>query len=399
MKETIKKRKKWLATGVFVLAAVLLVVFAIGRGLDKSSPSEITAPEDTSPEPEQGIEAWGEVSYGTVYDISIDFPSVVTDVNVREGDRVTLGQTLLTLDMTEYLGTLEKLRLKLEADKAQLGAVSQDTSALEADIAQTKKDIRTKTGELATGTNANLKMLQTALDLSQKQFESAKEDVSNYQALYESGAVPKETLDQYADILDQRQKAVSDAQESLSKARGDLQTALDQLNLSLKSKEVQLSQLKDANSANTAQQNTGVSASRIDLDIMRNKSVKDYISGNLIVSNVKNGIVQDIRVVNGTRLGMQNAPTTVLSLIDADSIVVSAEVDEEFIKNVVAGETVRIVPESDRDLTLPGTVTRISNVAVEKDGKRIVKVEVKPQDPDGVLKPGYSADVFFPVKK
>jgi hypothetical protein len=36
-------------------------------------------------------------------------------------------------------------------------------------------------------------------------------------------------------------------------------------------------------------------------------------------------------------------------------------------------------------------------VAVEKDGKRIIKVQVKPQDPEGTLKPGYSVDVYLPV--
>jgi len=53
---------------------------------------------------------------------------------------------------------------------------------------------------------------------------------------------------------------------------------------------------------------------------------------------------------------------------------------------------------SDNSLSIPGVVTQISNVAVEKDGKRIIKVEIKPQDPKGVLKPGYSTDVYFPVK-
>jgi HlyD family secretion protein len=56
------------------------------------------------------------------------------------------------------------------------------------------------------------------------------------------------------------------------------------------------------------------------------------------------------------------------------------------------------VPVSDSSISIPGTVTQISNVAVEKDGKRIIKIQVKPQDPDRELKPGYSVDVFLPTK-
>ena len=131
---------------------------------------------------------------------------------------------------------------------------------------------------------------------------------------------------------------------------------------------------------------------------MKSKSGKDYLDSNSIISNVKNGIVQNIGVINGTMLGAQNTPTRVLQLIDADSIIISAEVDEEFIKNVTLGEAVEIVPTSDSSISIPGIVTQISNVAVEKDGKRIVKVEVKPQDPEGELKPGYTADVYFTFK-
>ena len=111
---------------------------------------------------------------------------------------------------------------------------------------------------------------------------------------------------------------------------------------------------------------------------------------------MQNGIVQNIGVINGTILGVQKMPTRVMQLIDADTIVVSAEVDEEFIRDVELGGTVTIVPASDISLSIPGVVTHIANLAVEKDGKRIIKVEVKPQDPDGELKPGYSADVYFP---
>lgn len=78
--------------------------------------------------------------------------------------------------------------------------------------------------------------------------------------------------------------------------------------------------------------------------------------------------------------------------------MVSAEVQEEFIEKVSLGQTVKIIPTANKKVSISGVVTQIPDVAVEKDGKRIVKVLVKPQDPNGVLKPGYSADIYFPVK-
>lgn len=397
MKEMFLKHKKRILVATGLLIVLIMIGIISYNAIQAGKAKSLEALSSTA-EPDRRLNFWGEVKYDRIYDISIDFPSIVTDIKVKEGDHVSLGQVLATLDMSEYLGITDKLQQQLAAGQAGLQDIVQDTVALKADIAQTQEDVRTKTEELNNGTNADLKILQTSLELAKKEAENAKRDMKDNQALYDMGAVPQSTLDQYKDILAQREKALTDVENNIKKTKSALKTELDQLNISLKSKGAQLNQINNSNSANTAKQNSSVAVSRIDLDMMKNKSVKDYLNLNQIISCVKNGIVQNIGVINGTRLGVQNTPTMVLQLIDADSIAVSAEVDEEFIKNVTLGETVEIVPVSDSSLSIPGTVTQISNVAVEKDGKRIIKVQVKPQDPKETLKPGYSVDVFIPRK-
>lgn len=394
MIEWLLKHKKLALAGAGLLV-LLVAIGIIGYNLIRADKDKSLEAAATEPAPDYSLDAWGEVKYEKVYDINIDFPAAVTDVKVKEGDRVSLGQELVTLDMSEYLGMMDKLREQLAAGQAGQSTAKQDTGALSEDIAQLQKDIRTKTDELNKGTSADLKILQTSLELAKKGLENAKRDVRDNQALYDAGTISKSLLDQYVDILDQREKALSDIEININRTKSSLKTELDQLKISLKSKQEQLDQIENSNDANTAKQSSSVNVSQIDLDIIKNKSGKDYLDGSRIVSSVKNGIVQNIGVVNGTMLGAQNMPTRVLQLIDADSIIVSAEVDEEFIKNVTTGESVRIVPASDANLTIPGVVSQISNVAVEKDGKRIVKVEIKPQDPKGELKPGYTADVYF----
>lgn len=384
------------------IGASLLIVFIITGIMIYSF---IQANKDTdlnigSPVVKQDnrMDFFGEVKFEKVYDIIIDFPSAVTDVKVKEGEQVVKGQTLVTMDISEYLGAIDKLQQQLAAGQAGQQNTVQPTAALEADIAQLQKDVLTKTGELNNGTNADLKILKTSLALAEKQLETAKKDVKNNQELFDTGAVSKSTLDQYIDIMSQREKSLNDVKNNIEKTKSLLRNELDQLNISLKSKREQLNQIGKSNSVNTTTQNSSVAVSKIDLDIMKNKSIKDYLSTNKIISCVQNGIVQNIEVVNGTRLGTQNTPTRVLQLIDADSIVVSAEVDEEYIKNVKIGETVNIVPVSDSSLSIQGTVTQISNIAVEKDGKRIIKVQVKPMEHKEALKPGYSVDVYIPKK-
>jgi HlyD family secretion protein len=397
VKEMFIRYKKRILIGTGLLL-MLILIGIIGYNVIQAGKAKSLEAISSTSELDNSLNFWGEVKYDKLYDISIDFPSIVTDIKVKEGDLVSLGQVLVTLDMSEYSGTMDKLQQQLMAGKAGLLSIIQNTGALEADIAQTQKDIGIKTVELNSRTNADLKILQTSLDLAKKQVDNANRDVIDNQSLFDAGAVSKSTLDQYIDILNQREKALRDVENNLDKTKSNLETELNQLSILLKSKRAQLNEIKNANGANMAKQNSSVAVSQIDLDIMKNKNVKNYLNMNQVISSIQNGIVQNIEVINGTRLGVQNMPTRVLQLIDADSIMVIAEVDEEFIKKVALGEIVNIVPMSDSSISIPGTVTQISNVAVEKDGKRIIKIQVKPQDPDRELKPGYSVDVFLPTK-
>ena len=393
MKNWILSHKKVVVTA----GAFVVLIMALGIFIQKKNSIEAMREANTIVSDYQNseMEAWGEVMYSRVESISIDFPSEVTEVQVKEGERVTLGQTLVTIDLSEYNGNIEKLRQQLNANEAALASATQDISALQTDIANTQKDIARKSEEYNNGTNADIKLLNNSLNLAKKQLEDAKNDLQNYQSLYDEGAVSKNTLDQYVDIVNQRQKAVDDLDTSIQKTKIALKDELSLLNVSLKSKQAQLSQLQQGNTTNVAVQQSSVSVTEVDLNALMNKSLRDYIKDNQIVSNLNNGIVKNISIVNGSRLGTQGVPTQVLQIIDADSITVSAEVYEEFIGSVQVGDTVRIVPSSSPDLSLDGTVTHIPELAVEKDGRRVVRVIVKPDDPNNILKPGFTAEVYF----
>ncbi len=392
MKDWILSHKKQLS-----VAACAVVIFAVVLGIFahiKNKAAQIDASQAPASQADE-IDAWGEVKYTHMEDISIDFPAVVTDIPIKEGDRVTLGQPLVTLDLTEYNGDVEKLEQQLAANQAALPAAEQGISAMQSDVAQTGSQIARKTKEYNNGTNADLKLLQNSLGLAGQELATAKSDLKKYQALYDADAISLAELNQYKDAVDQRQKAVDDIQVNIQKTKMGLKEELDQLNVSLKSKQDQLSQAKLGNTANVAKQQGGVSAAQVDLDAMKAKTAKDYIKGSQIVSNIENGIVQNIAVNSADHLGVQGMPTNVLQIIDADTLTVSAEVDEEFIGSVKLGETVKIIPASAPDAKLTGTVIQIPDAAVEKDGRRIVRVLVKPSDPGRLLKPGYTADVYF----
>ncbi|HEX2985377.1 MAG TPA: efflux RND transporter periplasmic adaptor subunit [Caproiciproducens sp.] len=369
------KCKKYIA---LLLAALLL--FCVGCSNGKDSKQAIASVQNTGNK--NNIVVWGEVKYNDEYQINIDFPSTVENILVREGDSVTKGSTLLTLSSQDYKKNISKLKSQLDSARAAVGNV--DQGALKAEIDTLKDQISTKTAELNEGTNPDLKMLQTSLTQTDKDIGTAKSDLQKYQKLFSSGAISQSDLDKYSDVLDQRVNARSDIEEKIAKTKKALQDELDTLNTNLKYKEVMLNQQKDS-----------VQATAADLDVMDGKAQKAYLSGNNIISNLNHGIVRDISVVKGSVLATQYAPQKVIDLIDADSIYVSAEVPEEFIEQISQNSKVIIIPIANKSLKMEGHVIRIASEAIEKDGDRIVKVQVKPDDKDGILKPGYTADIQF----
>lgn len=372
------KYKKYLAG---FTAASLLLAFCIGCG-NKNSASTPSSATETSSAKTNDIVAWGEVKYNDEYQINIDFPSTVQNILVDEGDLVKRGDSLIMLSTDDYQKNIKKLQAQVDSSQAALNNVNQ--AAIEADIATLKSQISSKTAELDNGSKAELQLLQSSLTRANKEIKDAQNDVNKYQTLFHDGVISQADLDKYTDVLNQKQKAKTDIEDNLTKTKRTLQEELDSLNTSLKYKEVQLNQQKDA-----------ASAAQIDLDVMNSKAKKPYLSGNTIISNLDYGIVKEISVVKGSAVGTQYAAQKVIDLIDSSSIYVSAEVPEEFIRQISADSKVTIVPTANKSLKIEGKIMRIANEAIEKDGDRIVKVQVKPNDKENVLKPGFTADVHF----
>ena len=363
---------------ILVLAVILILCTGCSEGKKKEQP----AASDPTSDENRDIVVWGEVLYNDEYQISIDFPSTVTGISVKAGDSVDKGSTLITLFTEDYLNDIKKL--KAQADSAKAALSSNNEGAMEAEINTLKKQISTKNKELEQGSNPDLKMLQTSLTQAEKDVANAKSDLQKYQMLFSSGAISQSELDKYSDILDQKKNAKSDAGDRIVKAKEALQEELDGLDTKLNYKEVTL-----------CQQNDSAQMASAELDIKNSKMQKNYLSGNSIISNLNHGIVKEIFVVNGSVLGAQYAPQKVITLIDADSIYVSAEVPEDFITQISPNSEVFILPNADKNLKIKGQVIQIADEAIEKDGDRIVKVQIKLDDPDRILKPGYTADVHF----
>lgn len=324
--------------GMAVLVCLLLINVLTGCG-NKVQANERKVSETTAAERVSEISAWGEVKSNQEYQINIDFPAMVKGITVKEGDWVKKGDVLAELDMTEFNNQTANLENRISAGEEVLDKTQQNTVGVEAQIAQAQRNIK-----------------------------NAEKDVNNYQILFNSGGISQEELDDYKMVLEQKK------------------TELQVLN-------IQLEDIKRVNSSTYIQQSNEIIAMKNELQTYKNKKNKEYLKDGQLICYFENAVVKNLNVKQGSLLG--EAGTIVMELVDLDAVYVRAEVNEEFVKYLSEDKTVRIVPTKDMEINLSGKVMSISSTAVEKNGNRIVIIQVAADDPNRVLLPGYTADVYF----
>lgn len=127
-----------------------------------------------------------------------------------------------------------------------------------------------------------------------------------------------------------------------------------------------------------------------ELEQLMNQKIKKNIIGNELICTIENGIVSYIGYCEGDFVPGNKL---LLSIIDADSIIVKADVPEEFVKDIRIGNRVVITPPADRGRMYAGEVIRISNLATERNGTITVTVEMRVNDRDDFLLPNFNVDV------
>ncbi len=95
-------------------------------------------------------------------------------------------------------------------DIATASCENTDYAALQEQISVLKKQITYRQAELSDESSPDLQMLQTALSLAQEEAQEASEDLENYKALLESGAISESEYSAFSDAADRKNKAVSD---------------------------------------------------------------------------------------------------------------------------------------------------------------------------------------------
>ncbi len=131
---------------------------------------------------------------------------------------------------------------------------------------------------------------------------------------------------------------------------------------------------------------------RLEADVaaLRRDVERPFLDGTRVVVDLDRAIVTDLTVHRGDSVGPGRL---LLRLVDLDSLIVEADVPEEFIRDVRMGAPVTIIPLADPARESYGTVRRIAGMAVNRSGETIVPVQVSIDDDQGYLLPNFNVDV------
>lgn len=264
----------------------------------------------------------------------------VATVDVKVGDKVSVGQTLFTLDTKDYAPQLEQAEAGVKAASANLERTSD------------------------SGFTQQLLQAEQLVGKLQIQNNTVKDSYDRTQTLYSADAVSKKEFD---DV-----KAQYDA------ITIDLKNAQDGLEL-LKSKAGPQATMAAAAALDQAQ--AGVSAVQVQIN---NANITAPIAG----------VVSEKAVEVGQLAGGQSGSVTV---IDYSSLDAEINIPDKMLSKIQVGLSVPITINSSPDDKIVGVIESISPNTSSKNNFYVVKVKIDNSKDD--IKAGMFAKISLPAEK
>lgn len=285
----------------------------------------------------ESVDAFGVVSAKKDVAISVDFNARVDKIHVQAGEKVTEGTPLVDFDISELNNELNSKKRDLALYQEKLGQKNFDATKLSYDLEAAKEELQTL----------------------ERQFKGKE-------ALYDSGALSKDDFDAAKDSLIAKRNSVKNMSLNLTTANSNVVNE------------------------NTEMRNM-VEKLLEDIKRLEEKyEAANFVNGNQIASTLKNGVVSEVKGKEGSYVDRE---ITVMTLVDLDSRIVTADIAEEFISKIKVGQEAEIISQANPDKTYHGKISRVWGISIKKGGETIVPIEIELTDIDDALYLNFNVDV------
>ena len=196
-------RRDWVKNAIIAFLAVLLVLTFFSNTIMNYSLPEVAAQYPQSTTLTTKIRGTGTVEAAQSYNVTVQETRTVATVNVKKGDTIAAGDTLLTLDATESQ-ELQDARsslasLQLEYEKMQLPKSEEGAAAQALTISQAQAAV-----SRAETVLANARQYESDLKWYQDQEAAAKSDL----------ATKNQTKDYYTSLVDNLNSQINNVENT-----------------------------------------------------------------------------------------------------------------------------------------------------------------------------------------
>jgi HlyD family secretion protein len=263
------------------------------------------------------VTASGEIKPKNYINIGANAMGDITDLLVKEGERVRKGQLLAKIENTQPAADVDSQR-------ANLASAEADSAAAEAGLKSADDNITT---------------LQAAVTEAQADQERMKQDSDRAEQLFNEKLGAKQDFDSKRSMWDAQKAAVAQSQARLVQARTQREQTAAQLTSTQRRIAVARASLVRSN------------------DILHKFDSYAPLDG--VVTNLP------VRAGESVVPGLQNQTgTNIMTIADMSLITAEVKVDETDIVNVQTGQIAEITIDAIPNKTFTGHVTEIGNTAI-----------------------------------
>jgi HlyD family secretion protein len=263
------------------------------------------------------VTASGEIKPKNYINIGANAQGDITELLVKEGDRVRKGQLLAKIEDVQPAADVEAQRATLTSAEAQ-------SAASEAGVNAADDNIRT---------------MQAALEHDKADLDRMKADYQRAEQLYNEKLGAKQDFEMKKYLYDAQVSALAESQARVVQAQAQREQTVAQLSAAQK----QIAQAKAV-------------LVRYD-DILRKHNAYAPIDG--VVTNLP------VRTGESVVPGVQNSEgSTIMTIADMSVITAEVKVDETDIVNIQLGQVADITIDAIPNKVFKGHVTEIGNTAI-----------------------------------
>lgn len=328
----------------------------------------------------------GEIKPSTEVSVSAKASGTVQSVNVALGDYVSAGQTVATIDKTDYQLSYNQALAGYNSAVASYNNVANGTKK------QTDTQLKQQVDSAQLAYNNALSNYErekqmydnnTNLISARNALTTAETNYNNTKALFEMGAASQIELDNARNSYENAQAALTATENSLKSSIESLKAALDNAEMSLKTAKENYELTTDVvTPGNIKSAKAAVDSAKASLDVAQNAL------NNTNIKATVSGYITSCPIVKGQTIA-QGTPA--VTIINSNSVNVEISVTESVISKISEGTEASISVSSANIENMPGTVSEVSPSKDAQTGMYTVKINVL--NDDDTLKGGMFADV------